>query len=92
MLRSLQAVGLVSAGAVVVAALALAAITNDVAVDHAGAPLWKSPGEAYRVCSWCSQRHTDLEMPRCMRCKAPFFAEEPSDEPLPVDVVTADSE
>ncbi|MCC7418720.1 MAG: hypothetical protein IT428_00425, partial [Planctomycetaceae bacterium] len=46
MVRSLQIVLLVAAGAAVVAALLLIAIRNEAAVDQAGAPLWRSPGEA----------------------------------------------
>ncbi|MCC7423091.1 MAG: hypothetical protein IT428_22675, partial [Planctomycetaceae bacterium] len=80
-----QIVLLVAAGAAVVAALLLIAIRNEAAVDQAGAPLWRSPGEAYRVCSLCGQRHADLETPRCMRCKTPFFVEQPADESLVVE-------
>lgn len=76
MLRSFQVLSLVAAGAVVVTALLLVAINDGTAVDQAGAPLWKSPGEVYRVCSWCNQRHADLETPRCMRCKTPFINDE----------------
>ncbi len=79
MLRSFQVVSLVAVGAAVVAVLVLITIRNEAAVDHAGAPLWKSPGEVYRVCSWCSQRHADLETPRCMQCKTPFINDEADD-------------